>query len=78
MTRKKHDHTFSIELNQLDSLKTLEISDRDRGFIAIEGHLGEKVQLRIVENVLLEILSPLGVLRIDIDESMLSEMKLDE
>ena len=59
-------------------MKQIEFSTNSEGAVTIEGYLGDTAQLRVIENTLLEIEGSLGFLRIDLNESMIKELKVIE
>jgi hypothetical protein len=65
MKKTVQQHTFSVELNSKSSL-VLDIPRGTDSPVLIEGTLGEAVQARLVEDAILEVSGPQGILRIDL------------
>lgn len=72
MTGREREHAFSIELNSRRHLKTMKLGDDIREEVLIEGFLGGILELRIIEDSLLEVKGEYGVLRIDITRNEFS------
>ena len=65
MKENIQQHTFSVELNSKSSL-VLDIPRGTNSPILIEGTLGETVQAHFVEDAILEVSGPQGILRVDL------------
>ncbi len=71
MTDDIHEHSFSIVMgSKLDIVKIV-ISEDPQEEVLIRGELGQIVNVKMVEGVMLEIHGDKGVLRIDLSEGEL-------
>ena len=59
---------FSLELKSKSDLKSVCIPNGSRENVLVEGTIGELVQIRFADDMVLEIMGEKGVLRIDITE----------
>lgn len=66
MTGREKEHAFSIELNSRRHLKTMKLGDDVLEEVLIEGFLGDILEMRTIEDSLLEVKGEYGILRIDI------------
>ena len=71
---KKKNRVFSIELNSRKSLKNIILSNGSDERVTLEGTLGELVEARFEEGVLLQVVGSEGVLRIDLCEGEIKEV----
>lgn len=62
------ERVFSVELNSTCHLKTLSLTNGFSDNVLVEGNLGELVQARFAEGVVLEIVCKNGLLRVDLGE----------
>lgn len=61
------EHAFSIELKTRDYIVSAAMDcDRRTGGVFIEGYLGDLLEIKVVEDALLEISGANGTLRLDI------------
>jgi len=67
MNNDKNEHAFSIELRSKNYLSLDQPKEVD-GSVLIEGTLGELLDLKFVESVMIELTGTRGVLRLDITE----------
>jgi len=67
MNNQKNEHAFSIELRSKNYLSLDQPKEVD-GSVLIEGTLGELLDLKFVESVMIELTGTRGVLRLDITE----------
>jgi len=67
MNDQKNEHAFSIELRSKNYLSLDQPKEVD-GSVLIEGTLGELLDLKFVESVMIELTGTRGVLRLDITE----------
>ncbi len=66
---------FSLELKSKSDLKSVSIPNGARENVLVEGTIGELVQIGFAEGVVLEIMGGKGVLRIDVTEDEVSQLK---
>ena len=69
---------FSIILNSVDHVKTLNLPHDKRGGVLIEGFLGPFRSIRLTEGIMLEVEGNNGVLRMDINENELNELLINK
>lgn len=74
MTKQK-ERVFSIELKSKKELKNITLANGGSDNVVIEGSIGELVEARFEEGVILQVVGSEGVLRIDLCED---EIKEDE
>jgi len=67
-------HIFSITLNSVEHVKTLNLPHEREGGVLIEGFLGTIHSIQLIERVMLEIKGSNGILRMDITENELREL----
>lgn len=65
----KKERVFSVELKSKRNLKNLTLTNGSSDNVLLEGNLGELVQARFAEGVILEVVGKNGVLRIDLSEA---------
>jgi len=71
---KRKKHAFSVEMKSKEYIKTISVSNGPQEGVLFEGFLGELKELRMVEEVILEVKGSNGTLRIDLDEGELRKM----
>jgi hypothetical protein len=71
---KKKNRVFSIELSSRKYLKNIILSNGSDERVTLEGTLGELVEARFEEGVLLQIVGSEGILRIDLYEGEIREV----
>jgi hypothetical protein len=59
---------FSVELNSKKDLKNVALTDGSSDSVLLEGTIGELIQVRFVEGIILEVIGNNGVLRVDLRE----------
>lgn len=64
----KKERVFSVELKSKRHLKTVSLTSGSGDNVLVEGNLGELVQARFAEGVVLEIVCKNGLLRVDLGE----------
>jgi hypothetical protein len=67
-------HSFSIEMKSIKHVDKISISSKTNNEVLFEGELGRRVQIKLIEGVLLEISGCNGVFRIDLTENELSQV----
>ncbi len=67
-------HTFSVEMKSKQYVKNISISDEAHERVLFEGDLGEKVEVFLVEDDVLEFVGTNGILRIGISKSELRKI----
>ena len=73
---KKKNRVFSIELNSRKYLKNIILSNGTDERVTLEGTLGELVEARFEEGVLLQVVGSEGILRVDLCEGEIKEVDL--
>ncbi len=68
-------HSFSIEMKSKKYVRNISISDEDYNRVLLEGFLGELERLSLIEGRMLEIKGSNGILRVDLSEDELRNMK---
>jgi hypothetical protein len=71
---KTSEHTFSVEMNSKQHVKSISISDEAHEKVLFEGNLGELVDLTLVDDNVLEFIGANGVLRVAVTESRLKQV----
>jgi len=82
----KKERVFSVELKSKQNLKSITLTNGSSDSVLLEGNIGELVQARFTEGVILEVVGKNGVLRLDLGEKEilktpeknLTESKIDE
>ena len=70
----KKDRVFAVELQSKQNIKNLTLTNRSSDNVLLEGNLGELVQAKFTEGVILEVVCKDGLLRIDLSESEILRM----
>jgi hypothetical protein len=65
---ENEERVFSIELRSKIQIKTLHLSNDSSDSILIEGTLGELIQAKFADEVILEVVGKDGVLRINLEK----------
>ena len=65
------EHTFSIEMESKNSLKSINLSEGTKETVLIEGNLGALQMVVLHEDALLEVIGIQGTLRLDMDKQTL-------
>jgi hypothetical protein len=76
--KKSKERSFSLELRSKSDLKSVSIPNGSRENVLVEGIIGELVQIRFTDGVVLEIMGRKGVLRIDVTEDEVKQSKMKE
>ena len=63
---KERPRVFTVELKMKESLKNIAVSNGVGEGVFLEGILGQLVEARFEENVILEVIGSGGVLRVDL------------
>jgi hypothetical protein len=72
MTKEK-ERVFSIELRSKKDLKNITLANGGSDHVVVVGTIGEFVEARFEEGVLLQVVGTEGVLRIDLCEDEIKE-----
>jgi hypothetical protein len=64
----KKERFFSVELKSKQNLKSITVTSGVSDSVLLEGNIGELVQARFTEGIILEVVGKNGVLRIDLCE----------
>lgn len=72
------ERVFSVELKSKRHLKTATFADGTRDNVLLEGNLGELVQARFADGVVLEIVCKNGLLRVDLEEDEIKRLSLNQ
>jgi hypothetical protein len=64
----KKGRLFSVELKSKQNLKNITVTNGASNGVLLEGNIGELVQARFTEGVILEVRGKNGVLRVDLRE----------
>lgn len=68
-------HTFSVELNSKEFLKTISVSESPHQTVYFEGFLGDIEDFNIINGGLLEIKGVNGIFRLDLSEEDLKSLQ---
>ena len=72
----KKERVFSVELKSKQNLKSITLTNGASDSVLVEGNIGELVQARFTEGIILEVVGKNGVLRIDLcEEEILEQLK---
>jgi hypothetical protein len=69
----KKERVFSVELKSKRDLKNFTLTNDSDQNVLIEGNIGELLQARFAEGIVLEVIGQKGVLRIDLTEDEISK-----
>ncbi|MBE0633681.1 hypothetical protein E4H04_10930 [Candidatus Bathyarchaeota archaeon] len=64
----KQRHSFSIVIASKDHINRVSINNEPEDEVMFEGELGELLEIRLIEGILLQITGENGVLRVDLTE----------
>ncbi len=67
---------FSVELKSKRNLKNISLTNGSSDSVLLEGNLGELVQARFAEGIILEIIGKNGIFRVDLREEELKRTSL--
>ena len=65
---KDKERVFSVELKSKRNLKNITLTNGSSEGVLVEGTIGELVQAKFAEGIILEVVGKDGVLRIDLGE----------
>jgi len=65
---KNKERVFSVELKSKRNLKNVTLTNGSSDSVLVEGTIGELVQARFAESIILEVVGKKGILRIDLRE----------
>ncbi len=68
---KVREHTFSIEMESKNSLKSIKLSEGTQDSVLIEGSLGSLQEVALHDDALLEVRGTQGTLRLDMNKQTL-------
>ena len=71
--KTKNERVFSIELKSKRDLKNLTLTNGSNENVLLEGNIGELLQARFAEGIVLEVVGKKGVVRIDLAEEEISK-----
>jgi hypothetical protein len=74
----KKERVFSVELKSKQNLKSITVTDGTSDSVFIEGNIGELVQARFAEGIILEVVGKNGVLRVDLCEEEILKTAVQE
>ena len=72
---REMEHSFSVEMKSKKYVRNISISDEDYNRVLLEGFLGELERISLIEGKMLEIKGSYGILRVDLSEEELQNMK---
>jgi hypothetical protein len=83
--KSRKERVFSVELKSQRNLKSITLTNGPNAIVLLEGNIGELVQAKFTEDIILEVAGKDGVLRIDLGkdevlrtrETDLTEVKID-
>ena len=67
----KERHSFSIVIASKDHVNMVSINNEPDSEVMFEGELGELLEIKLIEGILLQITGENGVLRVDLTEKEL-------
>ncbi len=68
MGKRIQEHSFSIEMNSKESVRSISFHSKENGHIFFEGFLGKLRNVSLVEGVMLEIEGSNGILKLDVTQ----------
>ena len=74
----KKERVFSVELKSKQNLKSITVTNGASDSVFLEGNIGELVQARFAEGIILEVVGKNGVLRVDLCEEEISKTAVQE
>lgn len=66
------EHAFSIELKSKQNLRSVKLGNGENNQVCIEGFLGDLLDLKLVEESMLEVTGANGIFRLDITQAELT------
>ena len=66
MISRASEHAFSLELKSKEHLKSVRLGEEGQEQVSIEGFLGELLDMKLVEESILEVTGANGTFRLDI------------
>jgi hypothetical protein len=66
---------FSVELESKKYMRNVTISNNQFSKVLLEGELGQLVKLSMIEGEVLEIMGQFGIIRIDVKETELEQLR---
>jgi hypothetical protein len=74
----KKERVFSVELKSKQNLKSITVTNGTSDGVFLEGNIGELVQARFAEGIILEVVGKNGVLRVDLCEEEILKTAVQE
>jgi hypothetical protein len=74
MSPKRTEHSFSIEMDSIDSISNLSLSDRKTEVVLVQGELGKLIDLSLLDDVSLEVKGSKGTLRLDLSREEINDL----
>jgi len=69
---------FSVDLKSRQNLKSITMTNGSSDSVLLEGNIGELVQAKFTEGIILEVRGKNGVLRVDLCEDEISKKDVQE
>ena len=76
-TQQKNERFFSIELNSKQQIKSLSMAEGQKENTLIEGSIGDLIEARFTDDVVLEVIGTKGILRLDLQAKELKANTID-
>ena len=73
MASREREHAFSIELKSREHFKSIKLGNGGKDQVFVEGFLGELLELKLVEESMLEVTGTNGTFRLDVSWKELSK-----
>ena len=73
MASREREHAFSIELTSREHFKSIRLGNEGKDQVFVEGFLGELLELKLVEESMLEVTGTNGTFRLDVSWKELSK-----
>ena len=70
----RKERVFSVELKSKRNLKNVTLTNGSSDRVLVEGTIGELVQARFAEGIILEVVGKNGVLRVDLGETEIQKL----
>ena len=71
---KNKERVFSVELKSKRNLKNVTLTNGSSDSVLVEGTIGELVQAKFAEGVILEVVGKEGILRVDLGEDEIKKI----
>jgi len=73
MASREREHAFSIELKSREHFKSIKLGNGGKDQVFVEGFLGELLELKLVEECMLEVTGRNGTFRLDVSWKEMSK-----